>query len=483
MHFRGITRIIGLLVIVFSLTMIIPGVVSVIYCDGGKQSIFQTFIISLLIGLFLWLPNKNNKHEFKVKEGFLIVVLFWIVLGTIGALPFIFLEKPNISITDAVFESFSGLTTTGATTLIGLDFFPKAILFYRQMLQWFGGMGIIVLAVAVLPLLGVGGMQLYRAEIPGPLKNNKIRPRIAETAKVLWLVYVLITIVCTISLWFAGMDLFDAISHSFATVSNGGFSIHDASIGYYNSSLINIIISIFLIISGCNFSLHFSLLTGRNLRVYWRDVEFKTFIIFQFLFILICTLILFYYSVYKNFGETVNQAIFHVVSMSTTAGFTADNFTKWPLFLPLFLMCVGFIGACAGSTGGGLKVIRVLLLLLQGVRELKRLIHPNAVYIVKLGQRVLPERIIETVWGFFSAYVLVFFISLLFLIATKVDELSAFSAVVTALNNQGPGLGDFTDNFTSLNPIGKWVLIVTMLFGRLEVFTLLVLFTPNFWRK
>ncbi|MBD2784398.1 Trk system potassium transporter TrkH [Xenorhabdus sp. DI] len=483
MHFRAITRIVGLLVILFSVTMIIPGLVALIYRDGAGRAFSQTFIFALVIGLILWVPNREQKVDLKPKEGFLIVVLFWTVLGSVGALPFIFSEKPNLSITDAFFESFSGLTTTGATTLVGLDSLPKAILFYRQMLQWLGGMGIIVLAVAILPLLGVGGMQLYRAEMPGPLKDNKMRPRIAETAKTLWLIYVLLTIACALALWGAGMSVFDAISHSFSTIAIGGFSTHDASIGFFNSPVINTIIAIFLLISGCNFGLHFAVLSGRSLKVYWRDPEFRMFITIQLALLAICMLILWQHSVYESEWEALNHAFFQVVSMATTAGFTTDTFAHWPLFLPFLLLCSAFIGGCAGSTGGGLKVIRILLLFLQGSRELKRLVHPNAVYTIKLGRRALPERIIEAVWGFFSAYALVFVISMLLLIATGVDEFSAFSAIAATLNNLGPGLGSVADNFTTMNPMAKWILVVTMLFGRLEVFTLLVLFTPTFWRE
>lgn len=482
MHLRAITRIVGLLVVLFSGTMFIPGLVALIYRDGAGRAFTQTFLVALFIGIALWFPNRKQKHELTSREGFLIVVLFWTVLGSVGALPFIFAEHPNLSVTDAFFESFSGLTTTGATTLVGLDSLPKAILFYRQMLQWFGGMGIIVLAVAILPILGVGGMQLYRAEMPGPLKDNKMRPRIAETAKTLWLIYMLLTAACALSLWLAGMSLFDAIGHSFSTVAIGGFSTHDASIGYFNSPAVNTIIAVFLLISGCNFGLHFAVLSGRSLRVYWRDPEFRMFIFVQMSLVAVCTLVLWFHNVYESSAQALNQAFFQVVSMATTAGFTTSSIASWPLFLPVLLLCSAFIGGCAGSTGGGLKVIRILLLFLQGYRELKRLVHPNAVYTIKLGHRALPERILEAVWGFFSAYALVFIISMLAVIATGVDDFSAFAAVAATLNNLGPGLGVVADNFTSMNDTAKWILILTMLFGRLEVFTLLVLFTPTFWR-
>ncbi|MEH2922716.1 Trk system potassium transporter TrkH [Samsonia erythrinae] len=483
MQLRAITRIVGQLVILFSGTMVIPGLVALIYRDGAGRAFAQTFFVALVIGIILWLPNRKQKHELKSREGFLIVVLFWTVLGSVGALPFLFSEHPNLGVTDAFFESFSGLTTTGATTLVGLDSLPKAILFYRQMLQWFGGMGIIVLAVAILPILGVGGMQLYRAEMPGPLKENKMRPRIADTAKTLWLIYLLLTIACAVALWLAGMPVFDAIGHSFSTVSVGGFSTHDASVGYFNSPTINTIIALFLLISGCNFGLHFALLSGRSLKVYWRDPEFRMFIFVQLSLVAVCTIVLWFHHVYDSGMQTINQAFFQVVSMATTAGFTTDSIASWPLFLPILLLCSAFIGGCAGSTGGGLKVIRILLLFLQGSRELKRLVHPNAVYTIKLGHRALPERILEAVWGFFSAYALVFIVSMLAVIATGVDDFSAFAAVAATLNNLGPGLGVVAENFTSMNDTAKWILILTMLFGRLEVFTLLVLFTPTFWRE
>ena len=483
MHFRAITRIVGLLVILFSSTMVIPGLVALIYRDGAGRAFMQTFFMALVIGILLWWPHRKQKRELKPREGFLIVVLFWTVLGSVGAMPFVFADQLNLSITDAFFESFSGLTTTGATTLVGLDAMPKAILFYRQMLQWLGGMGIIVLAVAILPILGVGGMQLYRAEMPGPLKDNKMRPRIAETAKTLWLIYVLLTVACALALWAAGMSLFDAISHSFSTIAIGGFSTHDASVGYFDSPAINAIIAVFLLISGCNYGLHFSLLSGRSLRIYWRDPEFRMFIGVQLVLVVICTLVLWFHDIYQSGMQALDQAFFQVVSMATTAGFATDSFSHWPLFLPILLLSAAFIGGCAGSTGGGLKVIRILLLFKQGSRELKRLVHPNAVYTIKLGNRALPERILEAVWGFFSAYALVFILSMLAIIATGVDDFSAFSAVAATLNNVGPGLGIVADNFTAMNAPAKWILISTMLFGRLEVFTLLVLFTPTFWRE
>nr|WED67645.1 potassium transporter TrkG [Pectobacterium colocasium] len=305
MHLRAITRIVGQLVILFSGTMVIPGLVALIYRDGAGRAFTQTFIVALAIGIMLWLPNRKQKHELKSREGFLIVVLFWTVLGSVGALPFLFAEHPNLGVTDAFFESFSGLTTTGATTLVGLDSLPKAILFIDRCCNGLVGWGSSYSPLPSFRILGVGGMQLYRAEMPGPLKENKMRPRIADTAKTLWLIYLLLTIACAVALWLAGMPVFDAIGHSFSTVSVGGFSTHDASIGYFNSPTINTIIAIFLLISGCNFGLHFALLSGRSLKVYWRDPEFRMFIFVQLSLVAVCTIVLWFHHVYDSGMQTI----------------------------------------------------------------------------------------------------------------------------------------------------------------------------------
>lgn len=483
MQFRTIIRIVGLLIILFSGLMILPGIVSLIFRDGGGRAFSQTFMVTLALGMLLWLPNRHERKELKSREGFLIVVLFWLVLGSVGALPFLFSEPLKMSLTNAFFESFSGLTTTGATTLVGLDNLPKAILFYRSLLHWLGGMGIIVLAVAILPLLGVGGMQLYRAEIPGPQKDSKMRPRVAETAKTLWLIYVSLTVACIVSLWSAGMSGFDAINYGFSIISIGGFATSDQGLAIYNSYLINNISAIFLFLAGCNFALHFAATRGKGLRAYAQDPEFKTYLLIQIVLFIICIVTLWLFNVYDSFFDAINQALFHVVSMSTTSGIATTDVSNWPLFLPMLLLLSTFIGGCAGSVGGGLKVVRVLLLYLQGARELKRLVHPNAIYSIKLGNRALPERVIEAVWGFFFVYTLVFLLSLLALMATGIDAYSAFKGTAAALNNLGIGIDHFSDNYVQVNSAAKWILIVTMIFGRLEIFTLLILFTPAFWRN
>lgn len=483
MQYQAIIRILGLLVALFSVTMILPAFVSMIYQDGSGLPFVLAFLTCIITGIAFWYPNRKFKRDLRAKEGFLIVALFWLVLASFGAIPFIFLEQPNMSITDAFFESFSGLTTTGATVIEGIEFLPKSMQFYRQQLQWLGGMGIIVLAVAILPLLGVGGMQLYRAETPGPVKDSKMTPRIAETAKQLWFIYLGLTIACAAAYWAGGMNLFNAICHSFSTIAIGGFSTHDTSLGYYNSPVINVICVVFLWIAALNFALHFAAASGRNLKGYWRDPEFKAFLVIQFVLIAICFLVLVQFEYYESAEIAFDQAMFQAVSISTTAGFATTDFSTWPVFLPILLIFASFIGGCAGSTGGGLKVIRVFLLFLQGKREIDRLIHPKAVYSVKLGDRAMPDRVVEAVWGFFAAYAIVFVIIMLALLGTGMDDITAFTATAATLNNLGPGLGDVAGTYASVSDGGKWILVIAMLFGRLEVFSLLVLFSPTFWRS
>ncbi|MDO6695604.1 TrkH family potassium uptake protein [Aliiglaciecola sp. 3_MG-2023] len=483
MQYRTIIRILGLLVALFSSTMLFPAIISLIFEDGSGLPFILAFFLILFTGLAIWYPNRRHRNDLRAKEGFLIVVLFWVVLASFGAFPFLLLDQPRMTVTDAFFESFSALTTTGATVIEGIEYLPKSVQFYRQQLQWLGGMGIIVLAVAILPILGVGGMQLYRAETPGPVKDSKMTPRIADTAKHLWYIYLTLTVTCSIAYWAAGMDWFDAVCHSFSTIAIGGFSTYDASIGHFNSPVINLICVVFLWIAALNFALHYAAASGRTLRGYIYDPEFKAFFFIQFVLILICFLVLVNHQIFGSAETAFNQAIFQAVSISTTAGFVTTDFSSWPVFLPILLIFASFIGGCAGSTGGGLKVIRVFLLYLQGKREVERLIHPKAVYSVKLGDRLMPERVVEAVWGFFSAYAMIFVVIMIGLIATGMDNLTAFSATAATLNNLGPGLGTVAGTFADVSDSGKWLLIVAMLFGRLEVFSLLVLFSPTFWRS
>lgn len=484
MQILVIQRILGLLLVIFSSTQIPPMLVSVIYLDGVFEAFFDTFAITLITGIVLWLPVKNRKRELRLRDGFVIVVLFWSVLGLFGAIPLYLSPQPSVSLTDAIFEAISGLTTTGATVLTGLDTLPKSILYYRQQLQWLGGMGIIILAVAILPMLGIGGMQLYRAEMPGPVKENRLTPRITETAKALWYIYLTLTIACGIAYWLAGMDVFDAIAHSFSTVAIGGFSTHDASMGHFISTpLVEIVAIVFMLLSGVNFALHFTAWRSRNIAIYFADSEFKAYATILIGVGIIASAYLLYMQVFVSPERALLHGFFQAVSIGTTTGFTTHEYHNWPGFLPVMLLFTSFVGACAASTGGGMKVIRFLLLVKQGFREIQRVIHPNAIITIKVGGKPLPDRVINAVWGFFSAYVAVFVFILLLLMLTGMDQITAFSATAACINNLGPGLNEVGANYANIEPIAKWILCVAMLLGRLEIFTLLVLLTPSFWRR
>lgn len=483
MQFAVIQRILGLLLVMFSFTQLPPILVSLLYADGELPAFFYAFAICLLSGLVLWLPVKNQKKDLRPRDGFIIAVLFWYALGLFGALPFIISGKPHATFTDAVFESVSGLTTTGSTVFSGLDLLPKSILYYRQQLQWLGGMGIIVLAVAIMPMLGIGGMQLYRAETPGPMKDSRLTPRITETAKALWYIYLSLTIACAIAYWLAGMDPFDAIAHSFATVSIGGFSTHDASLGYFSQHpSVEIVAIVFMLLSGANFALHFAVWRSRNIVHYFRDSEFKTYLTILLIVSIVTTLYLYHMDVFAHFHHALLHGVFQTVSIATTTGFTTQHYYTWPSFIPALLIFASFVGACAGSTGGGMKTIRFLLIIKQGVSEVRRVIHPNAVVTVKLSGKPLSAHVISAVWGFFSAYVAIFSVILLLLMMTGLDQVSAFSATAAAINNLGPGLDAVAANFANISDKAKWILAFAMLFGRLELFSMLVLFTPSFWR-
>lgn len=483
MQITVIIRILGLLLMIFSTTMLPPVVVDLIYDENAGGPFIDAFSILLIGGLVLFIPFRNFKKDLRLRDGFMVVVLFWFVLGSAGGLPLYLSPVPELSLTDSVFESISGLTTTGATVIVGLDDLPHAILFYRQELQWLGGMGIIVLAVAVLPMLGIGGMQLYRAETPGPVKDTKLTPRITETAKALWYIYLGLTVTCGLAYWAAGMSGFDAIAHAFSTVAIGGFSTHDASMGYFGSSVIELIAIVFMLLSGVNFGLHFTVLRQKRLSPYFADSELKTYLAVLLLVSIVTIAYLLLTKTFLSPYEGIVEGLFQVVSIGTTTGFTTQEYYTWPGFLPVLLLYVSFIGGCAGSTGGGIKVIRVLLLVKQGVRELRRLVHPSAQFAVKIGRKPVPDNVIEAVWGFFAAYFALSALMILLLMASGLNQDTSFSAVAACLNNLGPGLDEVGQNFAGINDFAKWVLCLAMLMGRLEIFTLLVLFTPGFWRK
>ena len=417
----------------------------------------------------------------RIRDGFLVTSLFWTVLGLFGALPFALTESLELGAIDAVFESISGLTTTGATVIVGLDNLPQSILIYRQLLQWLGGIGIIVVAVAVLPMLGIGGMQLYKAETPGPSKDSKLTPRITETAKALFSVYLSLTVACAVAYYAVGMSGFDAIAHAFSTVAIGGFSTHDASMGYFESDAILLVCSVFMSISAINFGLHFIAWRRRAMGVYVKDSETRFFLsVLSVCIIITCAYLLF--SGTMDGHDSLIHGLFQAISITTTTGFTTQNFAVWPSFLPVMMLFFSFMGGCVGSTGGGIKAMRLMLIYKQGVRELKQLVHPNAVIPLKVGRRRVEAAVVSAVWSFFAVYMSAFIIILLLLMATGLDFTTAFSAVAASLNNLGPGLGEVAANYGAINEVATGLLCFTMLQGRLEVFTLLVLFTPMFWR-
>ncbi|WP_018233237.1 TrkH family potassium uptake protein [Thioalkalivibrio thiocyanodenitrificans] len=483
MQITVIQRILGLLIMLFSMAMLPPAAVGLYYGEQAMWPFLEAFGILLLTGLVIWVPVYRVRKELRLRDGFMVVFMFWMVLGVFGALPLYLDESLAISVTDAVFESMSGLTTTGATVISGLDDLPRAILIYRQQLQWMGGMGIIVLAVAILPMLGVGGMQLYRAEMPGPVKDTKLTPRITETAKALWYLYLGFTVACATAYWAVGMAPFDAIAHSFSTVSLGGFSTHDASMGHFDSAAVEAVAVTFILLGGVNFALHFLAWRGVTIAHYWQDAEFRAYVTIVATVSAISVGYLYYTTTTAGWSDSLRQGIFQAVSIGTTTGFTTTDYYNWPGFLPVLLILTSFVGACAASTGGGIKVIRILLLLKQGQREVLRLVHPNAEIAVKVGRSALSSRVVEAVWGFFSAYVAVYVIILLALMASGLDQVTAFSAVAATLNNLGPGLGDVGPHYADINDFAKWMLCLAMVMGRLEIFTVLVLLTPAFWRS
>lgn len=483
MHFSSIQRILGLLLMVSSAIMLPPVVIGLWSGDGTASAFMEAFLGIFVTGVLCWLPVRKRRHELRIRDGFLVVSLFWVVIATVGAVPFIVSDEPVMSFTDAMFESMSGLTTTGATVIVGIDRLPLSIRWYRQELQWLGGMGIIVLAVAVLPMLGIGGMQLYRAETPGPMKDHKLTPRITETAKALWYIYLGLTIACAVAYWFAGMGPFDAITHSFSTVAIGGFSTHDLSIGFFQSTAVESVAVVFMLLSGVNFSLHFLAWRSMNLSAYLRDTEFRAYLTILAGVAAVTVVYLYLSGAFTDWGDALHHGIFQAVSIGTTTGFTTAAYFYWPGFLPVLLLFSSFIGGCAGSTGGGLKVIRFMLLFKQGLREIMRLVHPNAQIPVKVGSKPMPERVVEAVWGFFATYVFCFVVMMLILLASGLDQVTSFSAVAACMNNLGPGLGDVGFHYGDINDTAKWVLCAAMLLGRLEIFTFLVLLSPAFWRR
>jgi len=478
----AVQRIIGFLVAAASLMMLPPALVSWWYDDGTHNLFLLSAVILFLAGIIIYTPVRQIREELRLRDGFLVVAACWITLVLIGALPFLLLEQPDIPYIDAVFESMSGLTTTGATVMTNLESLPRGILYYRQQLQWLGGLGIVVLAVAILPMLSIGGMQLYRAETPGPMKDSKLTPRITETAKALWFIYLGITLLCTLAYWLGGMTLFDAVGHAYSTVAIGGMSTHDAGFSWFDSPTLEMIAIFFMVIAGINFAVHFTAWKSASSQPYFQDPELKVYAGLLVGFVLLTTATLYLSETYPSLSESARFASFQVVSVMTTTGYHTASFSLWPGFIPIMLICIAFIGGCAGSTCGGMKVIRVMLLYRQASREIGRLIHPHAVIPVKFGGRKTSPNVMDAVWGFFFLYVASFVLITIALNGVGVDPVTAYAAAAACITNLGPGLGEVSANYASLGPAAKIILSFAMLMGRLEIFTLLVLFTPAFWR-
>ena len=482
MQLSIVAKTLGLLLMVFSFAQVPPILVDLIYSEGEYLTFVFSFILTVFGGLVLWWPFRAIKKSFRLREGVLIVVSFWIVLSLFGTLPFLITESiSNLSFSNAFFESMSGLTTTGATVLSQLDDLPKSILFYRQQLQWLGGMGIIVLAVAVLPLLGVGGMELYHAESSG-IAKDRLTPKLRNTAIALWKIYLSLTVLCALAYFFSGMSIFDAISHSFSTVAIGGFSTHDSSIGYFNSVPIEMIAMFFMFLAGINFSLHFVAWNNRSLVDYIKDSEFKTYTMVLLSASAIVVLGLSLNSEYGSTSEIIRHSLFQTISIATTTGFTSQNYSNWPAAIPVFLIMVSFIGACVGSTGGGIKVVRVLVMFRLGMKEIHKFIRPNAQVSIKLNNASINEKALVSVLGFFSLYAISFIFIMMLLMFAGLDQVTAYSATAATMNNLGPGLGEVAQNYGSLGETAKWILSFSMLIGRLEVLTIIAIFHRAFWR-
>lgn len=451
--------------------------------DGDAT--WQAFGISLLlsggIGLLLWLSGGPVKTDLRLRDGFLVTTLCWLTVCVATAVPFM-LAPPHLAWVDALFEATSGVTTTGATVIVGLDALPRSVLFYRQSLHFIGGMGIVILAVAILPMLGVGGMQLFRAETSGAVRDTRLAPRVAETAKLLWLIYVGLTLLCTLFYWVAGMQLFDAVGHAFSTIATAGFSTHDASIGHYDSPLIEVVAMLFMLLGAANFSLHFVAWRRASSGPYRQDPELRLLVKILVGAILACSAGLWFHGEYERFGEALRYASFQVIASTTTTGFGTASFYLWPGALPLIVILLSFVGGCAGSTTGGMKVRRVAVMLRVGLREISQLVHPRGSFVVRAAGRPIGDDAIRAVAGFFALYLASLVVFVVALASTGLDLVTAASSAAACLNNLGPALGLAGPHFAGLNDVATGVLALAMIMGRLEIFTLLVLLTPVFWR-
>lgn len=479
-----IAHVLGGLMMIFAATLILPLGWSLAVGDGAHAGFAWSGLGCLVAGALLWLATRRFRRELQPRDGALLVVLGWLAMALVGAAPLL-LELPELSFTDAFFEAMSGLTTTGATVLTGLDSLPQSINVWRSALCWFGGMGIIVLAVAVLPLLGVGGRQLYKAETPGPMKETRLTPRIAQTAKYLWMLYAGLTAACIVSLHLAGMSWYDAVCHGFSTAALAGFSNRDASVAAFQSVTVEIVMMVFMMIAVLNFTTHFMALRQRSLRVYVRDAE--VFAVWTVILgsCLVLAAYLWWGGVYTDPVLALRHAGFNTVSLATSSGFMSTDYDRWPIFAPMWMMFLAAIASSAGSTGGGVKMIRVLILVRQAGLELKRMIHPRAVTPLTISGHVIDNRVVLAVLGYMLMYGMSLVVLTFVMMATGMDFITAVSGVLASLNNTGPGLNLLgpAQTYQPLTDFQTWLFSFAMLAGRLELLTVFVLFTPSFWRR
>jgi len=475
----------GLMLAMFSIAYLLPVITALIYDDFiVLWDFLLPMLWTFLAGVLMWLLTRRHKGELSIRHGYLLVVTMWTAMPAFATLPLL-LALPSLSFTDAYFETMSGMTTTGSTVLVGLDHLPPAINLWRHELNWLGGLGIIVLAVAVLPLLGIGGRQLFKAETPGPMKDTALTPRIAETARNLWIVYVIVTFACIGALRWAGMNWLDAVCHAFAAMGLGGFSTHDASIGYFNSPLIEFVMIVFMLFAVINFATHFLAWRNRSLHVYLRDAEAVASLALILGSCVGIALFLWWQHVYADFWLALRHASFNLVSIATSSGFASVDYGQWPIFAPLWMMFLTAIAASSGSTGGGIKMMRTLVLVKQAGREFLKLLHPAAINPLKIGGQVIANNIVFAVLGFIFLYFMTILTLTFVLLISGLDFISSFTAILASVNNCGPGLGVVgpASNYQGLTDFQTWVCTFGMLVGRLEIFTVLILFTPQFWRR
>jgi len=480
----AVVTLVGRMTVLFALLMAVPLAFALAEHDPAERAFVTAIGLTFGAGLLLSLATRRFRRELQLRDGFILVSLTWLVLAAFAALP-LMLAIPGLSFTDAYFEAMSGLTTTGATVLTGLDALPLSVNVWRCFLVLVGGLGIIVLAVAVLPLLGVGGAQLFKAESAGPMKDAKLTPRIAETARGLWGVYFGLAVLCFFAYAAAGMNWADAFMHMCATMGLGGFSSHDASFGHWNSPQIEAVAVVFMLLAGVSMALYFVAWRQRSLRVVWRNVEARAYVLCLAATIAVVSVYIWQHGVYDDYLVALRHTVFHVVSIGTTTGFASQDFALWPMFAPLLMLLVGCFATCAGSTGGGIKMVRMLLLLKQSQRELVRIVHPNVVNPVVMGGQAVSPRIMQSVIAFMMMYGATLAVLTMLLLFSGLDAVTAFTAVIACVNNIGPGLGEVGPavNYQGLSDFQTWVCTFGMLLGRLELLSLLVLFTPQFWRR